>query len=225
MAVSDNNAPSPWSYIRKLTPLPLRGWVESRWPYLGSLLVLSALLGSLVLVERRNTEPARPVTPTAMEEEQPGGAPDSSRAIGGQEGLGANPDVPVTAPVPLRPVAGRVTKPYGWGASKTFGDYRFHTGVDLAAAIGAEVQAAQAGKVTFAGSNDETGLTVLVLQADGGVALYGNLGSLAVEAGQQVRQGQSLGTVGASDSAESAEPSHLHYEILTASEPTNPGLR
>lgn len=233
MAVSDNIAPSPWSYIRKLMSPPWRGWVRSRAPYLASLVLLSVLLGSLMVMERflgRRAEP-QPRQPALQEEPSPG-LPDGTASSGLVTGptVPAGPTVPTGSPArpvpeePLRPVDGKVTKGYGWGYSATLGDYRFHTGVDLAAKPGEEVRAAAGGKVLFAGANDETGVTVLVGQEDGKQTLYGNLGTAAVREGQQVRQGDLVGTVGSSLAQESADPSHLHFEILAGSEPVNPGL-
>lgn len=225
MAVSDRIAPSPWSYIRKLMSPPWRGWVRSRWPYLASLVLLSVLLGSLVAMEHLLGKPAQPRQPVPLDEARPGGAPDDAGVLG----FTAGPTLPVGSQAeaeqqPLRPVEGKVIKGYGWGYSATLGDYRFHTGVDLAAKPGEKVRAAWSGKVLFAGANDETGLTVLVGQADGRQALYGNLGTLAVHEGQEVRRGDPVGTVGASLTQESASPSHLHFEILAGSEPLNPGI-
>ncbi|MGE5590739.1 MAG: peptidoglycan DD-metalloendopeptidase family protein [Bacillota bacterium] len=223
MDVSGKSAPSPWSYIRKLMMPPWRGWVRARWPYLASLVLLSLMLGSLVIMERLLPRPAAPETrPPEAAEGTPGGdAPENPPVPG--------PAVPAGTEVapeePLRPVPGRVSRAYGWGFSATLGDYRFHTGVDLEARPGEQVQAAEAGRVTFAGTNDETGLTVIVRHGDGKQALYGNLGTLAVSEGQQVSRGDPLGTAGATNAAESADPPHLHYEVLAGSEPVDPGLR
>lgn len=226
MVVSDRRAPSPWSYIRKLMMPPWRGWVRARWPYLASLVLLSLMLGSLVYMERllpRQAEPA-PGPPEAMDEARPGGAPDDTSALGRQQGpaIAAGTAAPEE---PLRPVRGRVSRPYGWGFSTTLGDYRFHTGVDLEARPGEGVQAAESGRVIFAGTNDETGLTVMIVHSDGKQALYGNLGTVAVKEGQQVTRGEVLGATGATAAAESADPPHLHYEVLAGSEPVDPGLR
>lgn len=222
MVVSEEKrAPSPWSYIRRLTPAPWQGWIQSRWPYLASLVVLSVLLGSLVLVERYTQLP-RQATPVPEGQVAPAGAPENSTAPAPEDRAVSLPAEAILEP--LRPVPGKVTQAYGWGASRTLGDYRFHTGVDLAARPGEVVRAALGGTVTFAATNDETGLTVLVKQADGSTALYGNLGRVAVKEGQAVQRGDPIGTAGSSAAMESAEPAHLHYEVLAGSEPVDPGF-
>lgn len=223
MDVSDKGAPSPWSYIQKLMMPPWRGWVRTRWPYLASLVLLSLMLGSLVVMERLLPRPAAPEPrpPEAADGAQSGEASDGPSTLGPALPAGTE----AATEEPLRPVPGRVTRAYGWGFSATLGDYRFHTGVDLEVRPGEPVRAAEGGRVTFAGTNDETGLTVIVRHNDGKQALYGNLGALAVSEGQPVSRGDALGTAGATNAAESADPPHLHYEVLAGSEPVDPGLR
>ncbi len=68
-----------------------------------------------------------------------------------------------------------------------------HRGVDLSARAGAEVRAAAAGRVTFAGAV-AGGRWVTVVHADAIRTSYGELAEVAVVAGDQVLAGDRLGT-------------------------------
>lgn len=112
------------------------------------------------------------------------------------------------------PVPGEVLQPFSKKAvyNKTLGDYRAHTGVDLKAAAGEAVSAIAEGTVISVRSGGESGNSVLVKH--GGLeAWYCGLDQIGVQEGQNVAQGQQLGTVGANP-AEAAEESHLHLAVL-----------
>ncbi|MEW5813946.1 MAG: M23 family metallopeptidase [Spirochaetota bacterium] len=85
-----------------------------------------------------------------------------------------------------------------------------HTGVDLAAASGTPVAAGGAGKVVFAGNRIMTGKTVVLEHAPGIFSLYFHMEALSVKEGDEVLQGQVIGTVGTTGLATGP---HLHWEI------------
>lgn len=125
------------------------------------------------------------------------------------------PPPPATDPATwIWPGNGPITSGFGtrWG--------RLHQGVDIDAAYGSAVVAAQRGTVTFAGwGQSGYGRVVHVDHGFGLVTTYNHLSSIAVGAGQVVEQGQLLGAVGASGSVTAA---HLHYEVHVNGVPTNP---
>lgn len=94
----------------------------------------------------------------------------------------------------------------------------FHTGADLSAPLGTSVRAPSDGVVAFAGRYPlgqsvvwwRLGNLVVLRHGDGFVTLFGHLDTIDVKAGQSVRQGQRLGTVG--NTGWSTNP-HLHYEV------------
>jgi murein DD-endopeptidase MepM/ murein hydrolase activator NlpD len=93
----------------------------------------------------------------------------------------------------------------------------WHAGEDWYLAAGesggAGVYTAAAGEVVFAGS-DYPGRVVIVAHADGLYSMYGHLDyALAVETGQAVERGQTLGTILVR--TDGLAPSHLHFEIRT----------
>ena len=85
-----------------------------------------------------------------------------------------------------------------------------NNGINIGASAGAEVVASAAGRVAYVGDDlVGQGLTVLVVHADGWRTVYGHLGSATVRDGEDVRQGQQIGTVGLT--AGDGRPS-IHYE-------------
>lgn len=99
------------------------------------------------------------------------------------------------------------------------GGERLHEAIDIMAARGTPVIAAAAGKVEKLFRSDAGGLTIYVRSPDGGtIHYYAHLDSYArgLGEGQQVRQGQSLGTVGSTGNA-SPEAPHLHFAVIRTS--------
>lgn len=93
---------------------------------------------------------------------------------------------------------------------------QFHSGVDLAAPLGATVLAAGNGVVAFAGEQNIGGKIVIINHSNGQQSRYAHLGSISVTIGQEVRSGFPLGTVGNTGSPHSSQP-HLHFEVRISS--------
>jgi murein DD-endopeptidase MepM/ murein hydrolase activator NlpD len=103
------------------------------------------------------------------------------------------------------PVSGRLNSRFGprWGS--------FHSGIDIGAAAGTAVAAAASGKVILASySNYGYGNYVIVRHGDGSETLYAHLSRIYVALGQQVGQGETVGTVGCTGWCTGP---HLHFEI------------
>ncbi|MBK7859564.1 MAG: peptidoglycan DD-metalloendopeptidase family protein [Archangiaceae bacterium] len=94
-----------------------------------------------------------------------------------------------------------------------------HDGIDLAAPAGTPVKTAAPGKVLFAGDQKGYGLIAIVEHGNGLITLYAHNRDLRVKAGQQVREGQVLATVG--DSGATSGP-HLHFEVRRDGKPVDP---
>ncbi|HAF42772.1 MAG TPA: M23 family peptidase [Sphingobium sp.] len=107
------------------------------------------------------------------------------------------------------PIAGTVTSGFGMRLHPLLGIHRFHSGVDLAAAKGTVVSAPSSGTVTRAQWAGGYGLLV---ELDNGndTMRFAHLSRISVAVGQQVRQGETVGYVGATGLATGA---HLHYEV------------
>ena len=88
---------------------------------------------------------------------------------------------------------------------------RAHRGVDYAAPRGTPIKAAGDGKVIFRGVKGGYGNTVILQHGGNITTLYAHLSSFAAKAraGARVRQGETIGFVGATGLATA---NHLHYE-------------
>jgi murein DD-endopeptidase MepM/ murein hydrolase activator NlpD len=89
-----------------------------------------------------------------------------------------------------------------------------HLGIDIAASLGDNVWATDSGIVVFAGGrSDGYGNTVIIEHDIGNNtyhSLYAHLSAIAVHCGQQVSQGQPIGSAGSTGN--STGP-HIHFEI------------
>lgn len=124
------------------------------------------------------------------------------------------------------PVKGEIVTEYSLETllyDETMGDWRVHTGLDIAAAPGANVLAAAAGTVTAVIEDDLMGTTVVIDHGQGMMSAYSNLQSVpTVNAGDAVYTGSIIGAVGSTAIAESATDSHLHFELLCNGISVNP---
>src|SRR5262245_8280806 len=113
------------------------------------------------------------------------------------------------------PVDGPVVRSFSVGDNPYAGGQ--HRGVDLSGAAGTPVRAAAAGTVSFAGSVPGNGLVVTVRTSDGYAVTHAQLGSLLVDEGRVVAEGDTVGTVGTSAEADTPDP-HVHLGIRVASD-------
>lgn len=105
------------------------------------------------------------------------------------------------------PVSGAVIRPYAKGKND---------GVDLAAAPGTTVTAADAGTVA-AITKDTEQVPILVLRHEGGLlTVYANIDAISVQKGATVKRGQSIAKVRA------GEPGFLHFEVRKGYDSVDP---
>ena len=98
--------------------------------------------------------------------------------------------------------------------SKTMGDWRLHTGIDLTAKKGTSVGASASGTVSKIYSDDMWGTTIEIEHENGITTIYSSMSSkVSVEKGQRVETGQAIGTVDNTAKIELAEESHLHFAV------------
>ena len=129
-----------------------------------------------------------------------------ARALGGGTGHFAWPE------------RGTITQPFG--CTTFLGEpydpscptLHFHTGIDIAAAYGTSVAAADTGIVSYVnwGWGGGYGNYVLITHGNGYATLYAHLSDIFVAAGQGVRQGQPIGAEGST--GYSTGP-HLHFGV------------
>ncbi|MEH1819076.1 LysM peptidoglycan-binding domain-containing M23 family metallopeptidase [Nostoc sp.] len=116
---------------------------------------------------------------------------------------------------PLAQVA-TVGLAYGWQINPATGEVFFHSGIDLLAPVGTNVQAIAPGTVAFASDQGSYGKLVIINHSGGLQSRYAQLDSIKVTVGQQVKKGDLLGTVGTSGKPSSIQ-SHLHFEVRSSS--------
>jgi murein DD-endopeptidase MepM/ murein hydrolase activator NlpD len=102
------------------------------------------------------------------------------------------------------PARGAVTSVFGWRQSRP------HQGIDIAAAYGAPIYAAGAGRVVYAGWYGGYGRTVILEHGGGLTTLYGHAARLLVRSGQAVAAGEEIARVGSSGWSNGP---HLHFEV------------
>lgn len=109
--------------------------------------------------------------------------------------------------------------------SETLQEWITHQALDIKANSRDVVKCSADGKVKAIKSDPRYGLTVIVEHSGGFQTVYSNLltAEFVVE-GEEVKQGQTLGTVGTSAVFEIADESHLHFEMLLNSEYVDPSL-
>jgi murein DD-endopeptidase MepM/ murein hydrolase activator NlpD len=111
------------------------------------------------------------------------------------------------------------TSGFGWRRDPFSGATAYHRGVDLRAAYGEPIGAADAGTVVFAGEQHGYGQTVVVEHANGIRTRYAHLSSVSTEAGAEVKAGEAIGRAGRSGRATGT---HLHFEVTQNGHPIDP---
>lgn len=112
-----------------------------------------------------------------------------------------------------------VTSVYGWRTHPVLGNRRFHNGIDIGAAQGANILAANSGTVIFSGVNGGYGNCLIIDHGGGIKTLYGHCSKLLVSNGEKVSAGQLIAYVGSTGL--STGP-HLHYEIYVNGSTVDP---
>lgn len=126
-----------------------------------------------------------------------------------------------SAPV-MMPVSGKIESAFGWQYSGALNEWYYNPGITISAKSGTKVRAAWAGRVTKVSSMPHMGKTVDVVDGNGFSTLYGHMGNVSIKAGQSVKQGQVMGTVGGASMYSRQSGSHLDFQIYhgkTASDP------
>lgn len=132
------------------------------------------------------------------------------------------PQRQATAPLPPRegskfiwPTRGAVLSSYGPKEGGIHND-----GINIRATHGAEVKAADAGVVAYAGQDIKGFGQLLLIRHEGGwVTAYAHNDALLVERGQAVRRGQKIANVGTSGGVATPQ---LHFEVRKGTRAVDP---
>ncbi|HWF58130.1 MAG TPA: peptidoglycan DD-metalloendopeptidase family protein [Candidatus Dormibacteraeota bacterium] len=95
----------------------------------------------------------------------------------------------------------------------------FHSGIDIAAACGTNIGAADSGIAHTYVSDVGYGLHVIIVHGNGWISVYGHMASFAIRDGQTVHRGQLIGFEGSSGNSTGC---HLHFEVDLNNVPRNP---
>ncbi|MDJ0694314.1 M23 family metallopeptidase [Mastigocoleus sp. MO_188.B34] len=107
-------------------------------------------------------------------------------------------------------IPARISSMFGWRQHPIAGVQRFHSGIDLAAAMGTPIIAVESGRVETADWLGGYGLTAILKHNDRQKTLYGHMSEILVQPGQVVEKGTVIGRVGSTGN--STGP-HLHFEV------------
>jgi murein DD-endopeptidase MepM/ murein hydrolase activator NlpD len=119
----------------------------------------------------------------------------------------------------LRPADGWVTSDFGPRINPFTGLKMFHEGIDIASSTGTVIIAPADGLVTFAGVKPGYGNTLVVDHGYGYMTKYAHNSVHFVKAGDRVKRGQRIATVG--NTGRSTGP-HVHYEVIRNGISRNP---
>jgi murein hydrolase activator len=133
-----------------------------------------------------------------------------------------NQPEPVNAP-PLSkfcmPVTGKIEEKFGPRIDPTFGTQTTHKGVDIDARPGQTVRAIGSGQVAYADWFRGYGNLVIIDHNNGYYSLYAHLDRIDKSAGDEVRKGQALGTVGDTGSLKGP---FLYFELRFHTQAVDP---
>ena len=119
------------------------------------------------------------------------------------------------------PDSRHITSTFGNRTISLYGYERFHTGIDINAATGSPVVAAEDGTVIVSVYDGGWGNYIMINHGDNLITLYAHLNERHVEVGQSVLKGEQIGTTG--NSGLSSGP-HLHFEVRVNGKSTEPFL-
>lgn len=133
-----------------------------------------------------------------------------------------------TDPVFSMPVEGEVIKEYAKDKlvySDTLKEWVTHAGIDIKAEKTTVVKASEEGTVKSIKNDPRYGLTVVIEHNNGYSTVYSNLLTAEfVTAGESVKKGQTVGTVGNTATFEISDEPHLHFEILKDNVQIDPNM-
>ena len=136
---------------------------------------------------------------------------------------------PVTKdPTFAKPVEGEIIKDYSKDNlvySNTLQEWTTHLGIDYKAEKTDVVKASADGTIKSIKNDPRYGLTVVIEHSNGFESVYSSLLTAEfVSVGEEVKQGQTIATVGNTATFEIADETHLHFEIKKDGENVDPNI-
>lgn len=113
----------------------------------------------------------------------------------------------------LWPLKGEITAAFGWYRHPVHQDWRFNTGLELAAAGGEQVRSVLPGRIESIVPGED-GFELVVAHGSGWQSVYRGIRSVAVKIGDMVEQNQML--------AQAGDDGRIFFALLFEDEPINP---
>jgi len=126
-----------------------------------------------------------------------------------------NVEVSTSGSFPDLPVSGKLVKGFGWQRDEN-GWPVFIAGIELAVDKGTAIKAVLPGRVVYAGTDKSLGRIVIIEHDQNCATLYGRLGEIGVKAGQEVVEGQVIGTTAGT---------HFHFQVKEGDQLVDPLAR
>jgi murein hydrolase activator len=117
------------------------------------------------------------------------------------------------------PTDGRIVTAFGAQVHPRFGTRTFKNGVDIEAVEGTDVAAVYPGNVVYAGWFKGYGNLIILDHGNEYYTLYAHVAEIIVKEGDDVKQGQRIGTVGDTGSLVGAR---LYFEVRFQGKPLDP---
>jgi murein DD-endopeptidase MepM/ murein hydrolase activator NlpD len=117
------------------------------------------------------------------------------------------------------PAEGVITSPFGFRRNPFFNTRDFHSGLDIANALGTPIKATANGKVVFSGWQSGYGNIIVIDHGYNYRTAYAHLSQRFAQVGDKVERGETIGKMGATGTATG---SHVHYEVHFKGKQINP---
>jgi murein DD-endopeptidase MepM/ murein hydrolase activator NlpD len=163
-------------------------------------------------------------TPVMMSDNEPAYVEDGEALPDDQDTtIAENPGIEANAEslIWIFPLSGEVGRNYGFSYDPTYNDYRFHHGIDIMAEPGTPVYAAANGTVIISREDSYWGGIVTIEHANGWQSIYRCLEPI-VAYGDEPAAGEIIGYIIEEAPNESAQESHLHFELYLNGEEVDP---
>ncbi len=145
-----------------------------------------------------------------------------------QESAGNTETKETKDPSFAKPVEGEKQKDYSKDNlvySSTLQEWTVHNGIDFSAEKTDVVKASADGKIKSIKNDPRYGLTVVIEHENGFETIYSSLLTAEfVTVGEEVKQGQTIATVGNTATFEIADNTHLHFEMKQNGENVDPNI-
>jgi septal ring factor EnvC (AmiA/AmiB activator) len=117
------------------------------------------------------------------------------------------------------PADGRVVAEYGAQVHPRFGTKTFRNGIDIDVAEGTSITAVASGQVLYTGWFRGYGNLIIVDHGGEYYTLYAHASNIRVAEGDEIKQGQAIGTVGDTGSLQGPR---LYFEVRHGGRPQDP---